>query len=576
MSFENETHLFDTFDANDGTTYRRLDFTSDPLEMTDALKSHLAAGRSEATFTGEGFKPMNCTYKADVSAATVDGLNAAITEIENAATRMSRWCFQRKNATAMHFAYPISVTSSVEIFPSSATEAAAEITFAIICRPGWRVSSYDVAGQVITNVPGYVNINNVPGDLPADTILWSWAEQATNGQAIGLKANASLDNTYIQDYSGVSDANARGGAAASGMMASEWGTIIGTPTELDVASYAGSYKAWPRFKSAAASGQTTTKARILNTVGGAVGFTLADVDFIRPSLNNDGYETKDLGLIEIPAVRVPISTGWAPEAAQITQDTQDTWSSTHLAERFSLTAPTKINSVTLYYQGLGSGGPLTVSVRASKDGAILASAQVASAVIAAGAHIVELPGVELPGGTYYLQVDGDTTWHVHFKNSGNPYANGSLWERAVGDWIEDPASDLYFVITGQVNMAFSQSVGFQGLSSESSKTMLLDNMALVPCDQGYVAYTGPLAANQGMRVESLPGPEASDVYFTDNIGRIGYSLSGPNLNRIGKLQLQPGDNRIVCAAYTPKDAAPGAVTIGATVTPVYKTPDGDG
>lgn len=182
--------------------------------------------------------------------------------------------------------------------------------------------------------------------------------------------------------------------------------------------------------------------------------------------------------------------------------------------------------------------------------------------------------VDYSGQTLTIKIE-ESVGFLAQRNTANVYANGAC--SAGGDLRFEVTERLkqnvnFYVQTFvELPLGFTASVGVQAECSESTKTASLDNVALIPIDEGAVVvkYTAATTAGDGIMIDNLPARRGSrNVYAASAAGGRGLSLIGKS-TLYGAVMLKPRSNRIVIAAYTPSNAAPTTATVTIKYRPRY-------
>lgn len=243
----------------------------------------------------------------------------------------------------------------------------------------------------------------------------------------------------------------------------------------------------------------------------------------------------------------------------------------------TFTASGRVQSVSVW-AGASYGGGVAAPVwqLRSPAGAVLASGTIPSGAVAQRTITVDTS--DYAGQVLTIRVfspDYQTTYTTLHRNTASVYAGGAFdWggdlRFTVSERVKQNAN-LYLQTFVELPLGFTASVGVQAACSEATKTSTLDNVALIPVDEGAVVvkYTAATTAGEGIMIDNLPARRGSrNVYAASASGGRGLSQVGRS-TLYGALMLKPRSNRIVIQAYTPNNASPSTATVTVTYRPRY-------
>lgn len=263
--------------------------------------------------------------------------------------------------------------------------------------------------------------------------------------------------------------------------------------------------------------------------------------------------------------------------SEITSDFNQTTGEVGItSESQTFVAAGKIKSVSVWAGVVGS--TIAAAWRLQKAGTTIASGTVAGNS-AIAKRTITLDSIDYAGQTLTIEVfspNSEAFPHtdVH-RNSTSVYAGGACslggdLRFEVTEQVKQNV-DFYLLTFVELPLGFTATVGVQAECSEATKTASLDNVALIPVDEGAVVvkYTAATTAGDGIMIDNLPARRGSrNVYAASASGGRGLSLVGKS-TLYGALMLKPRSNRIVIAAYTPANAAPTTATVTVKYRPRY-------
>ena len=452
-----------------------------------------------------------------------------------------------------------------------------EVLLTLTCYPYWVGPEVALTPATITAAPGTALVSGVRGEVPALTMLKVTHAQATTAIALGIRSapSATFAAGVVQDYSGTSNANAKGGAVARLVTGTSYAPVTGAPA-LDVNDLRGRYVAWVR--AAWSAGTTANSARVCSDVTGSgiAGATTVN-GVVTQSPVGATLETHPFGEVSIPAAEVPsgqASSGWGAAAAQFTiADASGTYSTVgpNVVQAYQTFTPTTnmmVSSVTVRGYATGTGGSIeaiiamaageplwwsdSAAVPASESDVVLTSTYYTSVVLTAGVQYRVYMSITGQSGTGYL-------------SKGAATAGESAHVTATG---ADLGYDLRLVVTGKPALGFTAHTPVQAKATSGSPNYDLDWLALIPCDECYFAATFAFAAGQGVLIdESGMRDDSTNAYLCDDSGGVGVSLLG-SIDPRSPFLLRPGDN-ILVALGAVGDVTPGDMTVGGSYWPRY-------
>jgi hypothetical protein len=567
-----------------------VESTGDDLpdaDLTDDYLGYLEDGGAPSMYGFEKFKQTPWKLVFIVDGTDGDDCQANVNALNQLIRSGAELYWADNGETKVLHTTLLTVAGAVEDksgqAPDSVTGTWTRVTYTGTRSPLWRDKPEQITlYSAIAHGAGVTTTITTPGEEPARTRMAVYAAQQTTMIALGIRSSPASTFAPVQNYTGTSDSACYNQKAVLSPMTTVY-QAIGTAEALDVKGMRGLYHALPRFKSHAANGTTTTDLRFSSELDcGDAGILTVNGDPHHPRLDNTGFEVTDLGLVKIPCGAVPIASAWTAEAAQVTQSLYDlatfggddavgqtvTISQTMRITRFRLyceelpDGPVTFNaSLFCTYNGLPSGYPLaTTAVTVSTTGAF------------------DIPlSVDVPPGLYafcWWSPTGGKTLSIYIKNA-NVYAGGQMVSRSSGAWHGFDL-DWKFVVYGQLNRAFSQTVAIQAKSTESVAADL-DYTALLPIDEAAIivlppAGTSYFASQTGICSDGLPDRDADrNVYGYDHDGLFGPSLVGTTQFYGGQLALPPGDCQIVVVTETPATAVPGAASLIIEREPCYRS-----
>lgn len=426
--------------------------------------------------------------------------------------------------------------------------------------------------------PGVVTYDETDGEVPALTAIKATAEQAITSLALGLRSQppASFASSAVQDYSGTADANALGGEVKRLVTSTAW-QVVATAPEVDTEDMRGRYVMWARRKWSA--GTTANTARASSDVTGSgiavtttVPATAQAMPFGVAASAAATFLVGSLGEVSVPAAEVPSAqstAGYGAEATlvDITTGTDKTLVSDWVAQTF---VPTNALISALKFNGAGGSFHL-MTWESGAPGTVLSS-RMNTGTLYAGLSIPVTPGATycLRAGGYGSTVKRDTS-APSATGTGYHSPDGSTgWTAGDGT---DTTVDYGITVKTRPKLGFAAHTPVQAKATSGTPNFDLDNVALLPCDEAYLAVTWAAAtsAGQGVLVNEMGlRADESNVYLTDSSGGIGASLIA-QIDPRNPFLLRPGTNSIVVHAATPGGAAPGAVTVSGSYRPRYLT-----
>lgn len=135
--------------------------------------------------------------------------------------------------------------------------------------------------------------------------------------------------------------------------------------------------------------------------------------------------------------------------------------------------------------------------------------------------------------------------------------------------------DLTIKVYGQSPAGFVCGIGVEAACTESGKTLALDQVGIVPLDEGSVIYSAltPLAAGEGILLNAASPIDPVNVNVCDSSGGMAESVIGDGVEIRGNPRMRPNKtNRLTLIAYTPSNATPGAAYVRVDHAPVFRSP----
>lgn len=578
-----DSHAFGTWQASNTDTRLVSSFAWEYPPKTPGFALHLAARLPETDYDGIRYDTPTHSLSIVWFSLTPDTLAAAVNEAVNAIAPGVTWSFSAAGSAK---------TLSTQVIDASASEPYAcvvdgrpgtAVTFSITTTPGWRATETGMTPAGASNIPWVYSLTGILGSMPCPMRLSHTFDQATAKQAIACRRAPGGTTGFMQDYAGVADAAASGGACAQLTMAAAFATI-GAPATLDTNLYRGWYMTAVRVKQPDATPGDTTYRALVTTTGSGVAESSTFPTEAVPATVQNLYEIVYLGPFPIPAGPVPdVSTGsgYGPETAQITQATDDgTGNATNSAgfpfkcgqsflgiammmTAFEYTIDTAPSNVTGWRLELRTGSSMFAgTVRQSVP-----------ASVTVGVHKVVLSTPLTAGATYVCGIVAPDTaaYTVGFAHStASTYADGAVDNTNL---VSVPSGDLVFKVYGRLPLGFNTTVAIQAANAGAG-TVALDTVALIPYDEWSVIAGVDCAATEGVMLD-VPGDSPDDVtaYLTKTDGSIG-PVSQSLVDWQGLPLLWPGDSAIIVAGQTPGNAAPTGGDLSVAYRPTYQTPYG--
>lgn len=553
-------------------------------EPTSEYADHIAAGGTEYDWDKEVTHellehefPLLVLGTASVRRPNIDLLHTAadasdaIVKVTNG--ELSAW------AEIIHAVYSEPVVE----------EDCAAITLTLTCRPEWLIPTKEDA-DTITAFPAVLTPPTIGGDKAARTEWAVVATQQTTMMALGVFPDATTGLALTQDYSGVADATALGGAAARITMTST-PALIGTADALDPNVHRGDFVAIARMKhTAVAATGMTAKARSLITGSGLGGTASVDSEPVISEAAAWRSVVFSERPLRIPAGNVPKLTGgsgYGPDIAQISQatgtaqtDLLDEVPYPYKVQTFTPEASFRATNYPLYLDiALNGATNLLLSlvvwkVVGGKLDTVVDSAQVypEADVTNTNVDFVSLYSPTLEAGVTYALLP-----FIGYYSGPQPIVNlrlvtpsaysggsfGACSSRSAGATLTmDTDYDVRFAVYGRVPFDSSAKMQILASSAESNKYGYLDYVAILPTKGGAMIVerdTG--AGDAGFLADFTPGPvQERDIYAYANDGTdegVDPSVLTSALPLNGWPRLWPGDCAVLVDAETPGDAAPG-------------------
>ncbi len=431
--------------------------------------------------------------------------------------------------------------------------------------PEWEGASLDLGTLTVTNGWGTVDAPTVGGELAAKVQLYATgAGTMAGGLHLGIRPNPGASYSPLDDYSGVTDATAIGGAwsAASASLTTTPADIASAPP-LDIADNRGQHLVVARLKHTASA--TATSYHAAST---ALGHSVTQPPVAATTAS---AAVVALGSVSVPCTSVPVGVGTAaPFGAAATDISQTTYDTT-------LTTPTGYKHTYLF--DVDGDRLHSLTVRLPSAGRCLLNLNRMVDATTRGVNIGAMTVSRESAGTVTWVVDVDTTSGEQLcLTMQSNMANGiGLQYRAAevnaeGNFyrIDDGTTaltasaitgDLYLVTKVQNRISLAASTPVQATCTEAAKTASIDALVRIPTDFCAISVPGSIAANTGWMYD----PDTRGVYPCDNSPALtGAALAATRLG-MPDLGLAPGVvNRIVVAA-----GAKTNVTITGTATELY-------
>lgn len=558
------TCALDTLDLGSGLNGITLETADLPsAKLTDFGRSAQRAGARpvEAHYAEAPYLLTLALRDADV-----DSLIADVTDAAHVGARLTfgvttvRWC-------------PV---TSAEVEVVDKDDGWAKLSVFGFRAPAWRGGPETVVAYTGTVTGGWgwvdIDLSTLAGDMGAEVSMRATCASASTMIAVGVVPSPGANHDPLDDYSGVADGTAVGGAwsAASGSLTATYQDVASAPS-VDVEANRGESLVVARLKHTAVT-PGNVRYLIANTAPGGTSLTPP----VAATAATNTAEAVVFGVLRLPAFETPglnaINTSGSVRTWNGTPETpygvpRQADGKVRFAQTF--TAPATGDVTGIRVDNASDCDIISAKIYATSAGVpttVVGDLSAAGNLNAQSGFLRARTPVHVTSGTVYAVVlvasDGVkylATMAIRTSPT-SAYSGGQAFVRNAGDtaWVQGDGTNANTDWTLTVEFVTTKSTTntVQASCSESTKTASLDALVRIPASC-YLLARGTFGAGAGAVYD--PGTRAA--YLGDANGITGAMLSHVSQG----LALWPRTvNRVVTAC-----SAVANVTVAGTATPLF-------